>query len=107
MRVTDLPEIAAGGIVDRDQVDTVLAAGAVAVQCGTAFLRCPESGAHAAYKAALIDPRFTHTAVTRAFSGRPARGLVNRFMIEHVDVPAAYPEINNATRPLRRGRRPW
>jgi nitronate monooxygenase len=99
--VTDVPQIAAGGIVDRDHVDTVLAAGAVAVQCGTAFLRCPESGAHAAYKAALIDPRFTHTAVTRAFSGRPARGLVNRFMVEHTDAPAAYPEINNATRPLR------
>jgi len=99
--VTDLPQIAAGGIVDRVQVDATLATGAVAVQCGTAFLRCPESGAHAAYQAALIDPRFTHTAVTRAFSGRPARGLVNRFMIEHTDAPAAYPEINNATRPLR------
>ena len=99
--VTDLPQIAAGGIVDRDQVGAVLAAGAVAAQCGTAFLRCAESGAHPAYKATLADPRFTETAVTRAFSGRPARGLVNQFMTDHVDAPRAYPEINNATRPLR------
>jgi nitronate monooxygenase len=68
---------------------------------GTAFLRCPESGAHPVHKAALVDPRFTATAVTRAFSGRPARGLVNRFMAAHPDAPPAYPEINNATRPLR------
>ena len=98
---TDVPQIAAGGIMQREQVAAVLAAGAVAAQCGTAFLRCPESGAHPAYKDALADPRFTESAVTRAFSGRPARGLVNRFMLEHRDAPAAYPEINNATRPLR------
>jgi nitronate monooxygenase len=99
--VTDLPQIAAGGIVQREQVSAVLAAGAVAAQCGTAFLRCTESGAHPAYKAALIDPHFTNTVVTRAFSGRPARGLVNRFIVDHADPPCAYPEINNATRPLR------
>jgi nitronate monooxygenase len=99
--VTDLPQLAAGGIMRRDQVDSVLAAGAAAAQCGTAFLRCAESGAHPAYKAALIDPRFTETAVTRAFSGRPARGLVNQFIVDHTDAPFAYPEINNATRPLR------
>ena len=75
--------------------------GAVAAQCGTAFLRCPESGAHPVYKAALADPRYTRTALTRAFSGRWARGLVNQFMLRHTDAPAAYPEINNATRPLR------
>ena len=73
----------------------------MAVQCGTAFLRCPESGAHPLYQAALADPTFTQTAVTRAFSGRPARGLVNRFMLDHPGAPSAYPEINNATRPLR------
>ncbi len=100
-RVTDLPLIAAGGISGGSTVATALAAGATAVLCGTAFLRCPESGAHPAYKAALADPRFNQTAVTRAFSGRPARGLVNRFMRDHPAAPAAYPEINNATRPLR------
>ena len=99
--ITGLPQIAAGGIMGPRQVDAVLAAGAVAAQCGTAFLRCPESGAHPVYKASLADPRHTTTALTRAFSGRWARGLVNQFMLRHTDAPAAYPEINNATRPLR------
>ncbi|HYB16448.1 MAG TPA: nitronate monooxygenase [Streptosporangiaceae bacterium] len=99
--VTGLPQVAAGGITGPRQVRAVLAAGAVAAQCGTAFLRCPESGAHPAYKAALADPRYTATTLTRAFSGRPARGLVNQFIRDHADAPAAYPEINNATRPLR------
>jgi nitronate monooxygenase len=99
--ITGLPQIAAGGIMGPRQVDAVLAAGAVAAQCGTAFLRCPESGAHPVHKAALADPRYTTTALTRAFSGRWARGLVNEFVRGHPDAPAAYPEINNATRPLR------
>jgi nitronate monooxygenase len=98
---TGLPLVAAGGIMSQREAAAAMAAGAVAVQCGTAFLRCPESGAHPLHKAALADPRFTQTAVTRAFSGRPARGLVNRFMLDHPRAPAAYPEINNATRPLR------
>jgi len=100
-RVTSLAQIAAGGIMGPRQVQAVIAAGAAAAQCGTAFLRCPESGAHPRYKAALADPRYTATALTRAFSGRPARGLVNRFIRDHQGAPAAYPEINNATRPLR------
>jgi len=99
--VTDLPQIAAGGIMGPRQVQAVLAAGAAAAQCGTAFLRSPESGAHPLHKAALADSRYTATTVTRAFSGRPARGLVNEFIVEHADAPPAYPEINNATRPLR------
>ncbi len=99
--VTDLPQIAAGGVMDADAVAAVLSAGAMAAQCGTAFLRCPESGAHPVYKAALGDARFTSTALTRSFSGRPARGLVNQFMRDHPATPPAYPEINNATRPLR------
>lgn len=100
-RVTGLPQIATGGIVSPGQVRAVLAAGAAAAQCGTAFLRCPESGAHPAYKAALASSRYSVTALTRAFSGRPARGLLNQFMLDHADAPAAYPEINNATRGLR------
>jgi nitronate monooxygenase len=99
--VTALPQIAAGGIMGPRQVQAVLAAGAAAAQCGTAFLRSPESGAHPLHKAALADPRYTATTVTRAFSGRPARGLVNEFIVEHADAPPAYPELNNATRPLR------
>jgi nitronate monooxygenase len=100
-RVTGLPQVAAGGIMGARQVRAVIAAGAVAAQCGTAFLRCPESGAHPRYKAALADPHYTATTLTRAFSGRPARGLVNQFIRDHPGAPAAYPEINNATRPLR------
>ncbi|HEY1623445.1 MAG TPA: nitronate monooxygenase [Streptosporangiaceae bacterium] len=97
----DLPLIAAGGLMTAAQVRAVRTVGAVAAQCGTAFLRCPESGAHPLHKAALVDPLSTATALTRAFSGRPARGIVNDFMLAHPDAPAAYPEINNATRPLR------
>ena len=98
---TGIPLVAAGGIMTDEDVAVALAAGADAVQCGTAFLRCQESGAHPVHKAALADPGYQTTAVTRAFSGRPARGLVNGFMRAHQDVPAAYPEINNATRPIR------
>lgn len=54
------------------------------------------------HKAALADPAFAGTAVTRAFSGRRARGLVNDFVRAHPDAPSAYPLINNATRALRR-----
>jgi nitronate monooxygenase len=99
--VTELPLVAAGGVVNAASVRAALLAGASVVQCGTAFLRCPESGAHPMHKAALADPRFETTEVTRAFSGRPARGLVNGFLLAHRDAPAAYPEINGATRPLR------
>jgi len=101
--MTGLPLVAAGGIADAAGVAAALGSGAVAVTLGTAFLRCPESGAHPLHKAALADPRFTATVVTRAFSGRPARALVNGFLLDHPDAPAGYPEINNATRPLRAG----
>jgi nitronate monooxygenase len=99
--MTDLPIVAAGGIMDGRDLAAVLVAGAEAAQLGTAFLLSPESGAHATYKAALADPAFTTTAITRAFSGRRARGLLNQFMIEHPAAPSAYPQINSATRPLR------
>lgn len=99
--VTDLPQIVAGGIMDASATAELLTGTVRAVQCGTAFVRCPESGASPVYKDALGDARFTETQVTRAFSGRPARGLANAFMASHADAPAAYPEINNATRPLR------
>jgi nitronate monooxygenase len=99
--VASLPLVAAGAIMTRQDVTGALAAGAVAVQCGTAFLRSPESGAHPLHKAALADRRFSGTAVTWAFTGRPARGLVNRFMLDHPDAPPGYPEVHFATRPLR------
>lgn len=98
---TDLPLVAAGAIMDGRDLAAVLIAGAEAAQVGTAFLRSPESGAHETYKAALADGTFTKTAITRAFSGRRARGLVNRFMVDHPSAPSVYPQINGATRPLR------
>jgi nitronate monooxygenase len=96
-----LPVIAAGGVMDARDVAIAIEAGADAVQCGTAFLLCDESGAHETYRAALVDDRFTDTELTRAFSGRPARGLRNSFVRDHPGAPAAYPEVNNATRPMR------
>ncbi|MFF0787826.1 nitronate monooxygenase [Streptomyces spiralis] len=99
----NLPVVAAGGIMRGGQIAAVLAAGASAAQLGTAFLTTPESGAHDLHKQALTDPLFPHTELTRAFSGRPARGLVNRFVREHGRyAPAAYPEINHLVAPLRR-----
>lgn len=99
--VSALPQIGAGGVMTAADVAAVCAAGAIAAQCGTAFLLSSESGAHPAHKAALTDPRYATTTLTRAFSGRPARGLGNQFIRDHPDAPAAYPEINHATRPLR------
>ncbi|MFB4320217.1 NAD(P)H-dependent flavin oxidoreductase [Actinomadura sp. 21ATH] len=100
---TGLPLIAAGGLGTREHVAEVLALGAVAAQLGTAFLRAPESGASAVHKAALADPRYTRTALTRAFSGRPARGLVNGFMTRYEPyAPAAYPDVHYVTSPLRK-----
>lgn len=102
-KITRQPLIAAGGLATAADVAEMLSLGAVAAQLGTAFLRCPESGASAVHKAALADPRHTSTAMTRAFSGRPARGLINRFLTEHTaDAPAAYPDVHYVTAPLRR-----
>jgi nitronate monooxygenase len=98
-----LPVIAAGGLMRGRQIAAVLAAGATAAQLGTAFLVCPESGAHAEHKRAMTDPLFNHTELTRAFSGRPARGLVNRFLREHGRyAPAAYPQVHHLTAGLRK-----
>ncbi|MER6984199.1 nitronate monooxygenase, partial [Streptomyces carpinensis] len=99
----NLPIVAAGGIMRGGQIAAVLAAGASAAQLGTAFLTTPESGAHPLHKQALTDPLFPHTELTRAFSGRPARGLVNRFMREHGPyAPPAYPEVHHLVSPLRK-----
>lgn len=96
----DLPLIAAGGIATGRAVAAVLAGGAVAAQLGTAFMRCPEAGTSPVHQRQLTGS--TPTALTRAFTGRRARGIVNRFLTEHTDrAPAAYPEIHHATAPLR------
>ncbi|MEU5690499.1 nitronate monooxygenase [Actinosynnema sp. NPDC020468] len=97
----DLPLIAAGGLVHGADVAAVITAGAVAAQLGTAFLSCPEAGTSAAHREALADGT-RRTALTRAFSGRPARGLVNRFLVENEGhAPAAYPQVHHLTKPVR------
>ncbi|MFF3248215.1 nitronate monooxygenase [Streptomyces sp. NPDC002870] len=98
-----LPIVATGGLMRGGQIAGALAAGAVAAQLGTAFLVCPESGANALHKQAMTNPLFVRTELTRAFSGRPARGLVNRFMREHGPyAPAAYPQVHHLTSGLRK-----
>jgi nitronate monooxygenase len=96
------PLIATGGLSRGADVAAVLAAGASAAQLGTMFLPCPESGANPLHLAALAAGD-APTEVTRAFTGRPARGLVNRFLAEHsAAAPAAYPHVHQLTRDLRR-----
>jgi nitronate monooxygenase len=96
----DLPLIAAGGIATGSALAGVLAAGATAASVGTAFLRCPEAGTAAVHRDALTQPR--RTGLTRAFSGRLARGLVNTFQADHTAAaPIAYPELHHLTTPLR------
>jgi nitronate monooxygenase len=97
----DLPLVAAGGIATRAGVEAVLAAGAAAAQAGTAFMLCPEAGTAPAHRAAIADPSRT-TGLTRAFSGRLARGIVNRLQAEHsAAAPIAYPEVLGLLGPLR------
>ena len=97
---TPLPMIATGGIMDGAAVAAVLCAGADAAQVGTALMLSSEAATAEAQRALLADP--SPTRVTRAFSGRPGRGIVNRFLVEHSDAaPLAYPEIHHVTSPLR------
>ena len=97
---TSLPLIATGGIADGAGVAAALCAGAAAVQLGSAFMLTPEAGTSAPHRSRLAAP--ASTRLTRAFSGRRARGIVNRFMDDHdAQAPAAYPEIHHLTSPLR------
>jgi nitronate monooxygenase len=98
------PVIAAGGIADAAGVSAALRLGAVAVQAGTAFLRSPEATTSALHREALASEAARHTALTNLFSGRPARGIVNRLMRELgplSDLPPAFPTAVNALAPLR------
>jgi nitronate monooxygenase len=97
----DTPLVATGGIMTADGVSAVLAAGARAAQVGTAFMLTPEAGTSAPHREAIKDPG-KPTTLTRAYSGRLARGIVNRLHAEHGDAaPIAYPEIHHVTAPLR------
>jgi nitronate monooxygenase len=99
----DVPVIAAGGVMTAEQIAAALLLGASGVQLGSALLRTPECGASEAYKAALAGIDDTSTRLTRAFSGRWARGVVNRFMLEidaAGDIPE-YPIQNRLTQDIR------
>jgi nitronate monooxygenase len=89
VRALDVPIIAAGAIMDGAGVAAVLRLGAEAAQLGTAFIPCPESGADAAFRNALVSDAANHTVMTRAISGRPARCLRNRFTMLGAWIPAA------------------
>ena len=95
-----LPLIAAGGIPDGAAVAAVLCAGASAAQVGTALMLAPEAGTHDAQRELLANR--APTQLTRAFTGRLGRGIVNRFLEQRgPTAPSAYPEIHHATSPIR------
>lgn len=89
---TDLPVIAAGGIMDGAGICAALSLGAVAAQLGTAFIACPESSADGPYRAALASKSARHTVMTRTISGRPARCLANRFTRWGADIEISAPD---------------
>jgi nitronate monooxygenase len=100
-----LPVIASGGLMAGRDIAGALAAGASGAALGTAFLACPESGASPAYKRAILGAHRDSTVITRAFSGRPARGLANRFireMAENENAILPYPLQNALTRAMRK-----
>ncbi|MEE6177960.1 nitronate monooxygenase [Mycobacterium sp. 050134] len=98
-----LPILAAGGLATPRAVADVIGAGAAAAVVGTVLLRADESGASATHRSALADPAFTETVITHSFTGRPARGLRNAFIVAHESqAPLGYPAIHHLTSPLRK-----
>jgi nitronate monooxygenase len=99
-----VPVIAAGGIADAQGVAAALALGAAGVQVGTAYMLCPEATTSAPHRAALKSEAARHTALTNLFTGRPARGIVNRIIRElgaMSEAPPAFPLATAAIAPLR------
>ena len=104
VRAVRVPVIAAGGIADRNGIAAAMALGAAGVQIGTAYLLCPEATTSSVHRAALKSEAARHTAVTNLFTGRPARGIVNRIIRELGPInPAApaFPLATSAIAPLR------
>ncbi len=102
--ISPLPIIASGGIMTGAEIALALSAGASAVQLGTAFLACPESGASEAYKHSILAAHEDATVITRAFSGRAARGLRNEFIARlsgREESLLPFPQQNALTRPMR------
>lgn len=99
---SELPVIAAGGVTDTEQVRDLLGIGAEAVAVGTLLLRADESGASDVHKAALVEAR-GEPVLTRAFTGRPARGLPNEFIRRYDELaPFGYPAVHHLTSGLRK-----
>jgi len=97
-----LPIVATGGLAGAADIERILDNGACAAAVGTAVLRAPESGASTVSKNALADPAFDRTVLTRAFTGRPARALVNSFIRDHDRAaPVGYPALHHLTKPIR------
>lgn len=97
---TRLPLIATGGLMDGPGIAAARVAGASAAQLGSALMLTPEAGTSEPHRARLAAPGATR--LTRAFSGRTAQGIVNRFMEEHDgEAPQAYPAVHHLTSPLR------
>jgi len=104
VRAVKVPVIAAGGIADAKGVAAALELGAAGVQVGTAYLLCPEAATSAVHRAALKSEAARHTALTNIFSGRPARGIVNRIVRELGPISTAapaFPLAASAMAPLR------
>lgn len=104
VREVKVPVIAAGGIADAKGVAAAMALGAAGVQIGTAYLLCAEAGTNAVHRAALKSEAARHTALTNLFTGRPARGIVNRLMKELGPISTttpAFPLATAAIAPLR------
>jgi nitronate monooxygenase len=97
VRAVKLPVIAAGGIADATGVAAAIALGAAGVQIGTAYLLCPEAATSPVHRAALTGEGARHTVLTNVFTGRPARGIVNRIIRELGPISAAAPEFPLAT----------
>ena len=97
LRAVKLPVIAAGGIADARGVAAAMALGAAGVQIGTAYLLCPEVTTSAVHRAALKSEAARHTALTNLFTGRPARGIMNRIMKELGPISTAAPAFPLAT----------
>ncbi|MGJ3494014.1 Nitronate monooxygenase [Piscirickettsia salmonis] len=103
------PLIASGGIAEHSDIKQVIASGAIAAQIGTLFLSCDESGIAPCYKNALIQAKHDSTVLTRAFSGKLARGISNSFIKQLKQLeelkniqPLPYPVQNALTQPLRK-----